>query len=68
MQATVPTRSVAPIKAQASACHASQGRGAPRGVMTLAARWMDEREHFSRAVPATAPGPMEMDLFECVVE
>jgi LmbE family N-acetylglucosaminyl deacetylase len=68
VHAIISTRSVAPIKAQASACHASQGGGAPRGVMTLAARLMDGREHFSRAVPAGAPGRMERDLFEGVVE
>lgn len=68
VHAIISTRSVAPIKAQASACHASQGGGAPRGAMTLATRLMDGREHFSRAVPAEPPPRMERDLFEGVAD
>jgi LmbE family N-acetylglucosaminyl deacetylase len=66
VHATISIRSVAHIKAQASQCHASQGGGQPRGAMSLVARFMGSKEHFSRAVPAQPPAHMERDLFEGV--
>jgi N-acetyl-1-D-myo-inositol-2-amino-2-deoxy-alpha-D-glucopyranoside deacetylase len=68
VHAAISIHSVAQLKAEAGQCHASQGDGMPRGVMTLAARLMGTSEHFSRAVPAEPPPHMERDLFEGVVE
>jgi N-acetyl-1-D-myo-inositol-2-amino-2-deoxy-alpha-D-glucopyranoside deacetylase len=68
VHATISTRSVVNVKAQASGCHASQGGGMPRGAMAWMARLLGSNEHFSRAVPAEPPLHMERDLFEGVLD
>jgi LmbE family N-acetylglucosaminyl deacetylase len=68
VHATISTGSVRHIKAEASRCHASQGGGMPRGVMTLMARLLGANEQFMRALPAEPPPRMERDLFEGVVD
>ncbi|MCJ7513153.1 MAG: PIG-L family deacetylase [Anaerolineales bacterium] len=56
-------RPVARLKAQASACHASQG-GMPRsGIMGWLLRLAGGSETFTRAVPPADPGLREDDLF-----
>ena len=67
VHATIPIRPVRHVKEEASRCHASQGGGMPRGVMTLMARLLGANEQFMRGIPAEPPPQMEYDLFEGVV-
>ena len=67
--AEIDIGSVAGIKAQAAACHASQGGGrmASRPARLLSGIF-GVREQFMRAIPAGAPGRIEHDLFEGLAE
>jgi LmbE family N-acetylglucosaminyl deacetylase len=66
IHARINCRSVANLKAEASACHASQGGaiggGALRGLMWL----VDGGEDFMRAIPPAPPRLRERDLFDGV--
>ena len=55
--AKIDIRSVAGIKAAASACHASQGgAGMAQGIMGLFTRIFGETEHYMQAYPPVVPG------------
>jgi LmbE family N-acetylglucosaminyl deacetylase len=68
VHAVISIRPVAEIKQQASACHASQGGGMPRGALGWAFRLLGGNEQFSRALTAEPPLHVERDLFEGVRE
>ncbi len=66
IHAVISIGRVAAVKAQAAACHASQG-----GSMPPIARWLQRLfaadETFMRAIPVQAPRRVERDLFADVV-
>jgi LmbE family N-acetylglucosaminyl deacetylase len=66
IHAKVDIRSVAEVKAAASACHASQGGvGMRQGLMGLFTRIFGESELYMQAYPAVAPGArMKTDLLK----
>jgi LmbE family N-acetylglucosaminyl deacetylase len=64
VHARIDIRSVVEIRAQASACHASQGGQAGGRIARLLARLVGGRETFMRAHPPAPPGLRERDLFE----
>ncbi len=68
VHASISIRSVLEVKQQASACHASQGGGMPRGALGWMFRLLGASEQFSRALPAEPPRHLERDLFEGVRE
>ncbi len=64
IHARVDIRDVREIKAQASACHASQSTPAgPSGLVSVLMRLLDRTEDFMRAYPPAPAGSMEHDLF-----
>jgi len=65
INARINYRSVAKERAQAAACHASQGGGQQgRGLFGLAQRLMPAEETYMRAYPPPVDGKVERDLFE----
>ena len=66
IHAIIDIRSVLAVKTRASACHASQNAGMPRGPAALLLQLFAAHEHFMRAIPEQPPGKMEHDLFEGV--
>ncbi|BBB49207.1 PIG-L deacetylase family protein [Pelolinea submarina] len=63
--ARINYKKVAPIREQASACHASQGGDRTSGyLVTWLLRQISSTETFMRAVPPPAKGYVEKDLFE----
>lgn len=65
IHATINYRKAAQVKAQAAACHASQGGiGMTRGIMGWAMRVMGSKDSFMRAYPPPRNGHKEHDLFE----
>ncbi len=65
IHATIDYSKAAQLKAEASACHASQGGlGMTRGLMGWAARITGHRDTFMRAYPSLTNGKREHDLFE----
>lgn len=67
IHADIDVSPVAKLKAEAAACHASQGGGRfGGGPLGWLAQRMFAREQFMRAVPAEGPAKIERDLFEGV--
>jgi LmbE family N-acetylglucosaminyl deacetylase len=64
VHAHIDIRPVAERKAQASACHASQGGMPRRGLLGWLFRIGAGSESFTRAVPPPPPGLHERDLFD----
>lgn len=65
IHATVDYSRTARLKAEASACHASQGgAGMTRGIMGWAVRLTGNKDSFMCAYPPQADGKRERDLFE----
>ncbi len=65
IHATINYSKTAQIKAEASACHASQGGlGMTRGLMGWAVRLTGNKDSFMRAYPPQTNGRRERDLFE----
>jgi LmbE family N-acetylglucosaminyl deacetylase len=63
--AAIDVRKVHTERDQASACHASQLGGMPRGRwLSWLMSWFNRREYFMRAIPPAIPGLRERDLFE----
>jgi LmbE family N-acetylglucosaminyl deacetylase len=67
IHARINIRSVFEIKAQASACHASQGGGPPRGLVGALLQLTGSKEGFMRAFPPATGRVRETDLFDGVV-
>ncbi len=68
IHADIDVGPVAKLKAEASACHASQGGGRMSGgPVGWIAQHMFAKEQFMRAVPVEGPARIERDLFEGVV-
>lgn len=67
IHASISTRPVASIKAEAIACHASQG-GSLSPLVRLLQRTLAGDETFMRAFPVEPPSHRERDLFEGVAE
>jgi LmbE family N-acetylglucosaminyl deacetylase len=64
VHAVIDYKDVAGQKAEASACHASQGGvGMGTGLMGLAMRLAGKKDVFMRAYPPPQPGKRERDLF-----
>jgi N-acetyl-1-D-myo-inositol-2-amino-2-deoxy-alpha-D-glucopyranoside deacetylase len=64
VHAIIDYKDVAEQKAEASACHASQGGvGMGTGLMGLAMRLAGKKDIFMRAYPPPKPGVRERDLF-----
>lgn len=66
VHARIDFREVAQAKAQASACHASQGGPPTTGIMGFFFRLAGGKETFMRAEPPAPPRLSEKDLFENV--
>jgi hypothetical protein len=67
IHATIDYSQTAQLKAEASACHASQGGiGMTRGLIGWAARITGHKDSFMRAYPIPTNGMRERDLFEGV--
>ena len=66
LHAFIDFRQVADAKAQAAACHASQGGPPTTGLMGWLFRLAGGSETFTRAYPPPTPGLRETDLFEGV--
>jgi LmbE family N-acetylglucosaminyl deacetylase len=65
IHATIDYKRVAQLKAEASACHASQGGvGMTQGIMSWAMRITGSKDAFMRAYPPPVNGHRERDLFE----
>jgi N-acetyl-1-D-myo-inositol-2-amino-2-deoxy-alpha-D-glucopyranoside deacetylase len=65
IHATIDYRQTAQLKAEASACHASQGGvGMTRGVIGWATRLTGHKDTFMRAYPTPVDGKRERDLFD----
>ncbi len=63
--ATIECRSVAEIRNEASACHASQGgQQMSSGLQGWARRFLSTKESYMRAYPPVVKGRKEFDLFE----
>ena len=64
IHAVVNYKDVAAQKAEASACHASQGGvGMSSGILGLMMRLVGKNDNFMRAYPPPEPGRRERDLF-----
>jgi len=64
IHAVINYKDVAEQKAEASACHASQGGvGMSTGFMGLVMRLVGKKDNFMRAYPPPEPGRRERDLF-----
>ncbi len=64
IHAVINYKDVAEQKAEASACHASQGGvGMSTGFMGLVMRLVGKKDNFMRAYPPPEPGQRERDLF-----
>ncbi|MGD2161735.1 MAG: PIG-L deacetylase family protein [Anaerolineales bacterium] len=63
IHARIQIRSVTDIKAQASACHASQQGGGSDGIFRFLLRLFGSREEFMRAYPPAPDSLSETDLF-----
>ncbi|MBI5877474.1 MAG: PIG-L family deacetylase [Chloroflexi bacterium] len=69
IHADINISSVSKIKADASACHASQGGGRMgSGIVGWFARQVTAKEQFMRAIPVQGPKRVERDLFEGIRE
>lgn len=67
IHATIDYRSVAGVRAEAAACHASQGgANTARGLQGLVMRLFSGRDLYMRAYPPAEKGLREKDLFEGV--
>ena len=66
IHARINIRPVLEIKSQASACHASQGGGPPRGLVGALLRLSGSKEDFMRAFPPAVGRIRETDLFDGV--
>ena len=65
VDAVIDFSSVKKLKAQASACHASQGGSTtPRGLMGWLRRLRGDKDHFMRGYPSPDGKRTEKDLFE----
>ena len=67
VHAVINYKDVSELKAQASACHASQGgSGLSSGLSKWLVRLRGQKDTFMRAYPPPTGGPRERDLFEGV--
>ena len=65
VHARINYRSVAALRDQASACHASQGGDRRRGyILNWLMRWISSTELYMRAIPEKEDAAVEKDLFE----
>ncbi len=64
IDARINFRSVASVRDQASACHASQGGGMSKGIMALWRKFFPSYETYMRAYPEKWGYKVEKDLFE----
>ena len=68
IHASIDFKTVASLRDQAAACHASQGGGMPnRGLMSWFRRVAPSRETYMKHFPPPVQGKFDTDLFEDII-